>query len=133
QVLNLVASEGEANRQVAVELAREHPVALLAELTQMRTVSMPRHHDVRIDDLHPDRLARVLLATYERQPADYTALLAVPGGGAKALRALAMVAELTYGEPVSVADPVPSSFAHGGQAGPPYPVARPTYGATNQP
>ena len=130
QVLNLVASEGEANRQVAVELAREHPVALLAELTQMRTVSMPRHHDVRIDDLHPDRLARVLLATYERQPEDYTALLAVPGVGAKALRALAMVAELTYGEPASVRDPVSYSFAHGGKDGTPYPVDRPTYDAT---
>src|SRR5437868_4051689 len=130
KVLNLVASEGEANRQVAVELAREHPVALLAELTQMRTVSMPRHHDVRIDDLHPDRLARVLLATYERQPEDYTALLAVPGVGAKALRALAMVAELTYGEPASVRDPVSYSFAHGGKDGTPYPVDRPTYDAT---
>ena len=113
-----------------VEDVPHRAVALLAELTQMRTVSMPRHHDVRIDDLHPDRLARVLLATYERQPEDYTALLAVPGVGAKALRALAMVAELTYGEPVSVRDPVSYSFAHGGKDGTPYPVDRPTYDAT---
>ncbi|TMD67439.1 MAG: DUF763 domain-containing protein, partial [Chloroflexi bacterium] len=78
QVLNLVASEGEGNRRGAVELARENPLKLVTEITQMRTVSMPRHHDVRLDDLHPDRLARVLLSTYERQPEDYTALLAVP-------------------------------------------------------
>jgi len=130
QVLNLVASEGENNRRVAVELARENPVKLVGEVTRMRTVSMPRHHDVRLDDLHPDRLARVLLATYERQPEDYTALLAVPGVGAKALRALALVAELTYGEPASVRDPVSYSFAHGGKDGTPYPVDRPTYDAT---
>src|ERR1700736_5004751 len=130
QVLNLVASEGANNRRVAVELARENPVKLVGEVTRMRTVSMPRHHDVRLDDLHPVRLARVLLATYERQPDDYTALLAVPGVGAKALRALALVAELTYGEPASVRDPVSYSFAHGGKDGTPYPVDRPTYDAT---
>jgi uncharacterized protein len=129
-VLNLVASEGEANRTVAVALANEKPARLLGELTRMRSLAMPRHHEVRLSDLHPDRLARVLLTTYERQPQDYTALLAVPGVGAKALRALAMVAELTYGEPASVRDPVSYSFAHGGKDGTPYPVDRPTYDAT---
>ena len=129
-VLNLVASEAEANRSGAVSLAREKPITLLSEMTRMRTVAMPRHHEVRLSDLHPERLARVLLTTYERQPDDYTALLAVPGVGAKALRALALVAELTYGEPASVRDPVSYSFAHGGKDGTPYPVDRPTYDAT---
>ena len=129
-VLNLVASEAEANRSGAVSLAREKPITLLSEMTRMRTVAMPRHHEVRLSDLHPERLARVLLTTYERQPEDYTALLAIPGVGAKALRALALVAELTYGEPASVRDPVSYSFAHGGKDGTPYPVDRPTYDAT---
>ena len=128
QVLNLVASEAETNRTTAVVLARENPSRLLGEMTRM--VSMPRHHDVRLSDLHPDRLARVLLKTYEEQPADYTALLAVPGVGAKALRALALVAELTYGEPASVRDPVSYAFAHGGKDGTPFPVDRGTYDAT---
>src|SRR5437588_818296 len=88
QVLNLVASEGEGNRRGAVELARENPLKLVTEITQMRTVSMPRHHDVRLDDLHPDRLARVLLSTYERQPEDYTALLAAAALAARAPRRL---------------------------------------------
>src|SRR5207248_10248007 len=92
--------------------------------------SLPRHHEIRLSDLHPDRLARILLTTYERQPEDYTALLAVPGVGAKALRALALVAELTYGEPASVRDPVSYSFAHGGKDGTPFPVDRSTYDAT---
>src|SRR5881227_1046923 len=38
-VLNLVASEGESNRTVAVALARENPTKLVIELTRMRTVS----------------------------------------------------------------------------------------------
>jgi len=130
QVLNLVASEGEGNRTAAVVLAREQPSRLLGDIASLRTVSMPRHHEVRLGDLHPERLARVLLTTYERQPEDYTALLAVPGVGAKALRALALVAELTYGEPASVRDPVSYAFAHGGKDGTPFPVDRSTYDAT---
>jgi len=130
QVLNLVASEGEGNRTAAVALAREQPARLLDDIASLRTVSMPRHHEVRLSDLHPERLARVMLTTYERQPEDYTALLAVPGVGAKALRALALVAELTYGEPASVRDPVSYAFAHGGKDGTPFPVDRSTYDAT---
>jgi uncharacterized protein len=129
-VLNLVASEGEGNRQIAVALASESPTRVLGELKQMRSVEMPRHHQVRLSDLHPDRIARALLSTYEQQPQDYTALLAVPGLGAKGLRALALVAELTYGEPASVRDPVSYSFAHGGKDGTPYPVDRSTYDGT---
>ena len=56
----------------------------------------------------------------------------MPGVGAKALRALALVAELTYGEPASVRDPVSYSFAHGGKDGTPFPVDRSTYDATIQ-
>ena len=54
----------------------------------------------------------------------------MPGVGAKGLRALALVAELTYGEPASVRDPVSYAFAHGGKDGTPFPVDRATYDAT---
>jgi hypothetical protein len=130
QVLNLVASEGDANRRIAVALSREHPATVVSELNKMRSVAMPRHHEVQLSDLQPERLTRILLSSYERQPEDYTALLAVPGVGAKALRALALVAELTYGEPASVRDPVSYAFAHGGKDGTPFPVDRSTYDAT---
>jgi uncharacterized protein len=129
-VLNLVASEGEGNRAVAVQLAREGPAPVVRELTRMRTLEMPHHHHVRLADLDPGRLQRILLSAYEAQPEDYTALLAVPGVGAKGLRALSLVAELTYGEPASVRDPVSYSFAHGGKDGTPFPVDRGTYDAT---
>ena len=130
RVLNLVASEGEGNRRISAALAREGPGPIIREIERMRTLSMPHRHEVAIEDLDPRRLDRVLLAAYEAQPEDYTALLAVPGIGAKGLRALALVAELTYGEPASVRDPVSYAFAHGGKDGTPYPVDRPTYDAT---
>jgi hypothetical protein len=129
-VLNLVAEEGESNRATSVALACEGPGVVLRELEAMRRLSMPRHHEVRLSDLHPERLQRVLLAAYEGQPADYTALLSVPGIGAKGLRALSLVAELTYGEVASVRDPVSYSFAHGGKDGHPFPVDRTTYDST---
>ncbi len=129
-VLNLVAAEGEANRVTSTALAREGPAVVLRELQTMRELSLPRHHEVRLSELDPGRLERVLLAAYEAQPEDYTALLAVPGVGAKGLRALSLVAELTYGEPASVRDPVSFSFAHGGKDGHPFPVDRSTYDST---
>jgi uncharacterized protein len=129
-ILNLVASEAEPNRTIAVELAREHPHKVATELERMRTLDMPRHHHIRVADLHPGRIERILLNAYEAQPAQYTDLLAVAGVGAKGLRALALVAELTYGEPASVRDPVSYAFAHGGKDGTPFPVDRGTYDAT---
>jgi uncharacterized protein len=87
-VLNLVASEGEDNRVTSTELAREGPDQVVHEIERMRSLSMPRHHAVRLSELHPDRLGRILVAAYEAQPSTYTDLLAVPGLGAKGLRAL---------------------------------------------
>jgi hypothetical protein len=129
-ILNLVAAEGEDNRTTSVALAREGPAAVLGELQAMRRLSMPRHHEVRLSDLQPERLERVLLAAYEAQPEDYTDLLSVPGVGAKGLRALSLVAELAYGDAASVRDPVSYSFAHGGKDGHPFPVDRSAYDAT---
>jgi hypothetical protein len=129
-VLNLVAGESEGNRTVSAALAREGPGPVIRELGRMRELDMPHRHDVRLADLHPGRLERVLTHAHEAQPADFTALLAVPRVGAKGLRALALVAELTYGEPASVRDPVSFAFAHGGKDGTPFPVDRDVYDAT---
>lgn len=129
-VTNLVAANGESNRAVSVELAREAPSKVAGEILRMRSLDMPRHHFVRFADLHPDRIERVLVKAYEAQPEDYTSLLAVSGVGAKGLRALSLVAEVTYGAPASVKDPVSFSFAHGGKDGTPFPVDRKTYDAT---
>jgi hypothetical protein len=132
QVLNLVAAEGEGNRQTATALARQDPAKVTAELEQLkvRTLSLPRRHHLSLHNVHPERLHRVLLHAYQAQPEDFTALLATRGLGAKGLRALAMVAELAYGEPASVRDPVSYAFAHGGKDGTPFPVDRGTYDST---
>jgi hypothetical protein len=78
-------------------------------------------------DINPAHLRKVLLSTYEASPRNFEELLAVPGVGAKAVRALAMVAEVVYGAPASMKDPARFSFAHGGKDGHPYPVNREVY------
>ena len=129
-VLNLVAGETEDNRSVAASLAREKPSVVTEELARMRELTLPRRHSIRVEDLDPKRIERVLLKSYEAQPGDYTELLAVPGVGAKGLRALSLVAEVTYGAPTSVRDPASFSWAHGGKDGTPFPVDRRTYDGT---
>ena len=54
----------------------------------------------------------------------------MPGVGAKTLRALALIAEITYGTPASWKDSAQFSFAHGGKDGHPYPVDRSVYDQT---
>jgi hypothetical protein len=130
EVLNLVALEGEGNRTAATALAREGPAVVVGEVERHRSLSLPRRHHLLLSDVHPERLERVLLPAYEAQPDDFTSLLATPGLGAKGLRALALVAELVYGEPASVRDPVSYAFAHGGKDGTPFPVDRTTYDST---
>ena len=71
-----------------------------------------------------------MLSTYAAAPRGFEELLAVPGVGAKTLRALALLAELTHGEVASVRDPARFSFAHGGKDGTPFPVDRATYDRT---
>ncbi len=51
----------------------------------------------------------------------------MPGVGAKTLRALALISEITYGTAASWKDPAKFSFAHGGKDGHPYPVNRKVY------
>lgn len=91
---------------------------------------MPRRHEVETSDINPKYLQKILLRTYETAPADFEALLAIEGVGAKTLRALVLTSALIYGTRASQKDPARYSFAHGGKDGTPYPVDRATYDKT---
>ncbi len=127
-VMNLVAGEAAAARSAAAEIAREKPEQVHRQVAEVLRLELPsRHHiDVR-RDVNPRNLSKVLLTTYEAQPADFEALLALGGVGAKTIRALALIAELAHGAPPSYRDPARFSFAHGGKDGHPYPVDREGY------
>ena len=128
--LNLVAHEAEANRQVIATLAAEHPDKLVHELRLAQTMTLPEHHEVQIGDIHPERLYKTLLSTYENPPQSFVDLLGRQGVGAKSLRALSLLGELLYGAPASFRDPARFSFAHGGKDGTPFPVGQREYDRT---
>jgi len=99
----------------------------LSSLEKMRTLNLPSRHHLTLQDLHTDRLGKILLIPYERQPEDFEGLLMLEGVGAKTIRALSLISELVYGVPASFRDPARYSFAHGGKDGYPFPVDRETY------
>jgi hypothetical protein len=127
RTLNLVASESVPAQAVITDLSREHPEKLTREMRQLQTLSLPTHHDIAVRDLRPDSIEKILLKTYEAKAQTFENLLAMPGVGAKTLRALTLIAEITYGTPASWKDPAKFSFAHGGKDGHPYRVNRQVY------
>ena len=130
RTLNLVAAESEPAQTVITELSREQPEKLVTELHKLQTLSLPSHHEVDVRDLRPESIEKILLKTYEAKANDFQTLLGMPGVGAKTLRALTLIAEITHGTPASWKDPVKFSFAHGGKDGHPYPVNRQVYEAS---
>jgi hypothetical protein len=125
--LNMVASESNGSRQVSAQLASEDPSKIIKEWRKLQQMDMPGHHHVSLKDIKPENLNKILEKTYEQKPQNFEKLLAIPGVGAKTIRALAMISELIYGQPSSIKDPVRFSFAHGGKDGHPYPVNRKGY------
>ncbi len=125
--LNLVAKESLEAQSVITLLSCEHPDKKVKELKKLKEIDLPPRHNVSINDIHPERLYKIFISTYERHPEDFKTLLGLKGVGAKTLRALSLIAELLYGVKASWEDPVRYSFAHGGKDGHPYPVNRKVY------
>jgi hypothetical protein len=128
QALNLVAHESDPARTTITGIVTtQKPYEIITDLKKLKTLTLPPHHYLTTQDLHPDSLSRILLSTYERQPGDFEQLLGLQGVGAKTIRALSLISELIYGVAPSYRDPARYSFAHGGKDGIPYPVDRKTY------
>ncbi len=126
--LNMVAGESGDARNFVTELASNStPDSFISELNRLKSLDLPSRHEITAADLHPERLERIFLSTYERKPQDFETLIGMEGVGAKTVRALSLLSELVYGVGVSYADPARYSFAHGGKDGIPYPVNCKTY------
>jgi hypothetical protein len=126
-VLNMVAQESEEARRASTLIGRESPDTLVKELRKVQTLKLPSRHEVLAQDLHPDRLYKIFLKTYEAQSENFESLIGLRGIGPKTIRALALLSELIYGANLSFRDPARFSFAHGGKDGHPYPVDRKSY------
>jgi hypothetical protein len=126
-VLNLVAKQSVPAQQVIAELSQQAPDRTAAQLNRLKTLSMPRRHEVELSDINPENLHKAFLSSYERQPETFEVLLGLPGVGSRTIRALSLIAELVFDTPASRSDPALFSYAHGGKDGFPYPVDRETY------
>ena len=123
-ILNLVDHRAAAAQNALLEIARESPEKTLAEIRDLR---MPRHHEVRAEDVDLKRLGAVLALAYEQEFRDFASLLLLEKLGPRTLQSLALVAEVIHGAPSRFTDPARFSFAHGGKDGHPFPVPLKTY------
>ncbi|MBE8728293.1 DUF763 domain-containing protein [Flavobacterium hungaricum] len=126
-ILNLTAGSAAKSRNGILELTKESPTKIMKE---MQHLSMPAHHDVRIEDVNMKRLGAMLWTTHENKPEDFEELLLLKGMGPRALQSLALVSEVIYGTPTRFEDPARFSFAHGGKDGHPFPVPITIYDET---
>ena len=128
KTLNLVAKESQKNQKVSVGLInQDKPGELIQRFSKINTLNLPVHHPVYGEDFDRTRLKKILEFAHSSKPSDFESLLSLKGMGPKSLRALALMAELIYGEKPSFVDPARFSFTHGGKDGYPFPVERDTY------
>jgi hypothetical protein len=123
-IMNLVDRQALPAQQAMLAIAHEHPDTTLQEA---RRLVVPRHHEVRAENVDLKRLGAVLAAAYESDPRDFASLLLMENLGPRTLQSLALIAEVVHGTPARFSDPARFSFAHGGKDGHPFPVPVKTY------
>ena len=124
RIINITDKQANTTRAGILQLTQENPEKLLPEI---RKLTMPNHHDVRMKDVDLKRLGGVLAVAYERQHTDMESLLLSEGLGPRTLQSLVLVSEIIHGTPSRFEDPARFSFAHGGKDGHPFPVPTMVY------
>ncbi len=136
ELLNMVAAEAAPNRAASAALIRDDPERFLEVVrasVEGPTLFAPTRHALLPIDVDLPRLGRIVAAAHRTAPRDFEALLGTAQVGPKAIRSLALTAELIYGVPVSRRDPACTgrwadyAYAHGGKDGHPFPIDRRLY------
>jgi hypothetical protein len=124
QILNLVDRRARPAQEALLEIARTSPEQTLLTVQKL---SMPGHHEVRVENVDLKRLGAVLATSYNQQLRDFASLLLVENLGPRTLQTLALIAEVVHGAPSRFSDPARFSFALGGKDRHPFPVPLKTY------
>lgn len=129
EILNLVDRRARPAQDALLAVVRQEPAETLrsVEKIMMQRLMLPRHHDVRVENVDLKRLGAVLAVSYDRQLRDFASLLLTENLGPRTLQTLALVAEVVHGAPARFTDPARFSFALGGKDGHPFPVPLKTY------
>jgi hypothetical protein len=124
EIMNLIDPAAKSAQEAMLNIARERPETTLQEI---RKLTLPAHHDVRVEDVDQKRLGAVLALAYERDFRDFASFLLLETLGPRTLQSLALIAEVIHGAPSRFSDPARFSFASGGKDGHPFPVPLKTY------
>jgi len=123
-IRNLVDHRARPAQDAMLAIAGTDPAVTLPDVQKL---VMPRHHEVRSENVDLKRLGAVLATAYTRDLRDFASLLLLENVGPRTLQSLALVAEVVHGTPSRFSDPARFSFAHGGKDGHPFPVPLTTY------
>lgn len=125
-ILNLTDSQAKPTQAGILDLTRETPDKLMGEIPLI----LPRHHEVRAEDVNLKRLGAALVLAHEKDVKDMESLLLLEGVGPRTIQSLTLVSEVIHGTPSRFTDPARFSFAHGGKDGHPFPVPTKVYDET---
>jgi hypothetical protein len=125
-IMNLVDAQAAPAQRAMLSIVRDEPEKTLHEVTKFK-LDMPRHHDVRAENVDLKRLGAILAVAYEREFRDFASLLLLENLGPRTLQSLALIAEVVHGAPSRFSDPARFSFALGGKDRHPFPVPLKTY------
>ncbi|MCI5057811.1 MAG: DUF763 domain-containing protein [Flavobacteriales bacterium] len=127
QILNLVDQRAVPAQEAITQLSKEKPIHIINEL---RSFSMPAHHDVRGYNVDLKKLGTALALTQDQDTRNFEDLILLKGLGPRTMQSLALVSEVIYGTASRFEDPARFSFAHGGKDGHPFPVPLKVYDET---
>lgn len=127
EILNLTDKKADQTKAGLLAMVKESPEIILPEI---RRIVMPRHHELREENVDLKRLGSVLALAHEKQVDNFDSLLLLEGVGPRAIQSLTLVSEIIHGTPSRFTDPARFSFAHGGKDGHPFPVPTKTYDQT---
>lgn len=125
-ILNLTDKLATPTKEGILELTKETPDKLMHEVSLI----LPRHHEVKAEDVNLKRLGAALILAHETNVSDMESLLLLEGVGPRTLQSLTLVSEVIHGTPSRFSDPARFSFAHGGKDGHPFPVPTSVYDET---
>ncbi|MDL2224519.1 DUF763 domain-containing protein [Bacteroidales bacterium OttesenSCG-928-M06] len=125
-ILNLTDKLATSTKEGILQLTTESPARMMREVNLI----MPRHHDVRKEDVNMKRLGAALTLAHESEVQTMEELLLIPGVGPRTVQSLTLVSEVIHGTPSRFTDPARFSFAHGGKDGHPFPVPLKVYDET---
>ena len=125
-ILNLTDKKAAPTKEGIIDLTHQSPGKLMREIS----IILPRHHEVRAEDVNLKRLGAALILAHETNVSDMESLLLLEGVGPRTLQSLTLVSEVIHGTPSRFTDPARFSFAHGGKDGHPFPVPTKVYDET---